>query len=58
MASLTAETSPPATLGRNTVLPWLSFSRMTAADLGAIHEYLRTVPAHPRVVNSFPNAKT
>ena len=57
MASLTAETSPPASPGRNTVMPWLAFSKMTAEDLGAIYDYLRTVPAHPRVVNSFPNAR-
>jgi mono/diheme cytochrome c family protein len=57
-ASLTAETSPAAPPGRNTVMPWLGFAHMTDDDLGAIYDYLKTVKADPSVVNSFPDAKT
>jgi hypothetical protein len=28
----------------NTIMPWLMLSRMTDEDLGAIYDYLRTVP--------------
>ena len=56
-ASLTAETAPPCPPGRNTVMPWLAFSKMTDDDLGAIYDYLKTLRPHPRVVNAFPNAK-
>ena len=57
LAAITPENAPPAAPGRNTVMPWLAFARMTPEDLGAIYDYLRTLPPHPRVVNSFPNAK-
>jgi mono/diheme cytochrome c family protein len=57
LAVLNAENSPVPLPGRNTVMPWLAFSHMTAEDLGAIYDYLKTIPANPRVVNSFPNAK-
>ncbi len=56
-ANLTAETSPVCAPGRNTVMPWLAFSKMTDDDLSAIYDYLKTVKPHPRVVNSFPDAK-
>jgi mono/diheme cytochrome c family protein len=56
-ASMTAENAPPATPGRNTVMPWLAFGKMTDDDLSAIYDYLKTVKPHPRVVNTFPNAK-
>jgi mono/diheme cytochrome c family protein len=35
---------PRAGPGRNTVMPWLAYSGMTEQDLGAIYDYLRTVP--------------
>jgi hypothetical protein len=56
-ANLTAENSPEAPPGRNTVMPWLAFSKMTDADLGAIYDYLKTVRPIDKKVNSFPNAK-
>jgi hypothetical protein len=31
--------------GPNTPMPWLTYGGMTDADLGAIYDYLRTVPA-------------
>ena len=57
-AGMTAETVPAAPKGRNTVMPWLAFSKMTDQDLGAIYDYLKTVRPNPRVVNSFPDAKS
>lgn len=30
--------------GMNTVMPWIQYSGMTKEDLGAIYDYLRTVP--------------
>jgi len=56
-AGMTAVTAPVAPPGRNTVMPWLAFSRMTNHDLGAIFDYLKTLKPNPRVVVSFPNAK-
>jgi mono/diheme cytochrome c family protein len=56
-AGITAENAPAVPPGRNTVMPWLAFSKMTDDDLGAIYDYLKTVRPNPRVVNSFPNAK-
>ncbi|MCI0574531.1 MAG: cytochrome c [Myxococcaceae bacterium] len=41
---------------KNTVMPWLSFAGMTEEDLGAIYDYLRTVPPLENVVNPFPDA--
>ena len=40
----TTETAPQATQGRNTLMPWISYSGMTDEDLGAIYDYLRSVP--------------
>lgn len=31
-------------IDRNTVMPWLSYARMTEEDLSAIYEYLQTLP--------------
>ncbi|MDQ3283511.1 MAG: cytochrome c [Acidobacteriota bacterium] len=33
----------PQTDGRNTLMPWISFSGMTDEDLGAIYDYLKTI---------------
>jgi mono/diheme cytochrome c family protein len=37
----------------NTIMPWWAFSGMTEEDLGAIYEYLRTVPAVSNKVVAF-----
>lgn len=55
-ASLTAATAPPASPGRNTIMPWIAFSGMTEEDLGAIYDYLRTVPPVDHQVMAFPDA--
>lgn len=56
-AGMTAETAPVPPPGRNTVMPWLAFARMTEEDLGAIYDYLRTVPPVENRVNAFPDAR-
>jgi hypothetical protein len=55
-ASMTALTSPICPKGRNTVMPWLAFAKMTDDDLGAIYDYLRTVRPIEHKVISFPDA--
>jgi hypothetical protein len=54
--SLTGERSPIAPKGRNTIMPWLSYSGMTKEDLGAIYDYLKTLPPIKNKVESFPDA--
>ncbi len=39
---------------RNTVMPWIDFSGITEEDLGAIYDYLRTVPPIRHKVEKFP----
>ena len=56
-AGMNASNAPPATPGRNTVMPWLAFSQMTEEDLGAIYDYLKTVPPVKKKINTFPDAK-
>ncbi|MEA2490520.1 MAG: hypothetical protein QOH21_2312 [Acidobacteriota bacterium] len=53
-ASYDPTTPPPP--GRNTIMPWTAFSAMTDEDLGAIYDYLKTVPPVENKVNSFPDA--
>jgi mono/diheme cytochrome c family protein len=38
---------------RNTVMPWISYSGMREEDLGAIYDYLRTVPPIRNSVQKF-----
>jgi mono/diheme cytochrome c family protein len=40
----------------NTVMPWLTYSRMEVDDLKAIYAYLRTVPAVSNAVVTHPDA--
>lgn len=40
--------------GYNTVMPWTMYAGMTDADLGAIYDYLRTIPAVKNGVDKFP----
>jgi len=56
-ASFDASNAPATPAGRNTVMPWLPFSKMTDEDLGAIYDYLKTVKAIENKVNTFPDAK-
>lgn len=52
-ASYTHETAPVAK-GRNTLMPWISYSGMTDEDLGAIYDYLKSLPAVENKVDPFP----
>ncbi len=54
--SLTGENAPVATPGRNTIMPWLQYAGMTPEDLGAIYDYLKTLPPIENKVNPFPDA--
>ncbi|MEO6951302.1 MAG: c-type cytochrome [Polyangia bacterium] len=50
-------TPPPAPPGRNTIMPWVNYSQMSEAELGAMYDYLRTVPpVKNKVANVFPDA--
>ncbi len=55
-ANYTVETAPQAPKGRNTLMPWISYSGMTDEDLGAIYDYLKTRPPVEHKVNPFPDA--
>lgn len=55
-ANLDAANSPACPKGRNTVMPWLAYAKMTDEDLGAIYDYLRTVKPIANKVNTFPDA--
>jgi mono/diheme cytochrome c family protein len=47
----------PVPKGRNTIMPWRAFSGMTDQDLGAIYDYLKTLPPLENQVNAFPDAR-
>ena len=55
-ANFTLENAPQAPKGRNTIMPWISFSGMTDEDLGAIYDYLKSLPPVENKVNPFPDA--
>jgi mono/diheme cytochrome c family protein len=44
-AHLNAANAPQPENGKNTLMPWLTYSGMTEEDLGAIYDYMKTVPA-------------
>ena len=45
---------PRVTPEQNTVMPWLTRAKLTEADLGAIHAFLRTLPPIARQVDKRP----
>lgn len=53
---LGGENAPLAEPGKNTLMPWAHFAGMTEGDLGAIYDYLKTVPAIAKKVEPFPDA--
>ena len=55
-AGFDATNAPAAPKGRNTLMPWLTYSGMTDADLGAIYDYLKTVKPIENEVDPFPDA--
>lgn len=54
--TMNASNAPPAPKGANTVMPWLAYAGMTEEDLGAIYDYLKTVPPVENQVMTFPDA--
>lgn len=50
------ESAPVAPPGKNTVMAWPMFSGMTREDLGAIYDYLKTLPPVKKKINKFPDA--
>jgi mono/diheme cytochrome c family protein len=55
MAQLPKDMPPPA--GANTVMPWRAYGGMSAEDLGALYDYLRTVPKVHNPVIVHPDAQ-
>lgn len=53
---MNASNAPQAEPGKNTLMPWLSYSGMSPTDLGAIYDYLKTVKPIEHQVNPFPDA--
>jgi mono/diheme cytochrome c family protein len=56
-AGMEGENAPKALPGRNTLMPWSAFAGMTDRDLGAIYDYMKTVPPIENHVDPFPDAK-
>lgn len=46
----------PPSQGQMTAMGWRSYAGMTDEDLGAIYDYLKTVPPVPGIVNPYPDA--
>jgi mono/diheme cytochrome c family protein len=55
-AGLEGDQAPKASPGHNTVMGWTAFAGMTDQDLGAIYDYLKTVPPIENHVDPFPDA--
>jgi mono/diheme cytochrome c family protein len=53
---LDGENAPVAPPGKNTVMAWPKFAGMTAEDLGAIYDYLKTVKPIQKTIVPFPDA--
>ena len=51
-----AAASAEAKDGKNTLMPWISYSGMSDEDLGAIYDYLKTVKPIENPVKTFPDA--
>jgi cytochrome c553 len=55
-ANFTVDNAPEAPKGKNTLMPWISYSGMTDEDLGAVYDYLKSLPPVEHKVNPFPDA--
>ena len=55
-AGLEGDNAPLVAKGRNSVMPWAAFAGMTDQDLGAIYDYMKTVPPIANQVDAFPDA--
>jgi mono/diheme cytochrome c family protein len=47
---------PPVAHGLNTMMPWLEYAGLTDDDLGAIYDFMKTVPPVSNQVDRFPDA--
>lgn len=56
-ASMDAMNAPVPAPGRNTIMPWLAFSKMSDEDLGALYDYFKSLKPIANNVNPFPDAK-
>ena len=54
--NLQGDAIPPAPKGRNTIMPWLVLSGMTEEDLGAVYDFLKSLPPVENRINPFPDA--
>jgi mono/diheme cytochrome c family protein len=55
-AGMDGDQSPVVPPGRNTHMAWTAYAGMTDRDLGAIYDYLKTIPPIENHVESFPDA--
>jgi hypothetical protein len=55
-AEMGGQKAPKVAPGRNTVMAWAEFAGMSDQDLGAIYDYIKTVPPIENKVDSFPDA--
>jgi mono/diheme cytochrome c family protein len=55
-AELGGANAPKVAAGNNTVMAWSEFAGMTDRDLGAIYDYLKSVPPIRNRVDPFPDA--
>ncbi len=56
LEGLDGDDAPVAPPGKNTVMAWTRYARMTRDDLGAIYDYLKTIPPIKKAIVSFPDA--
>jgi mono/diheme cytochrome c family protein len=56
-AGMDRENAPMVAPGRNTHMAWAAYAGMTDPDLGAIYDYLKTVPPVENHVDPFPDAE-
>ncbi len=52
----TADSMQAVEKNANTIMPWLAFSGMTEEDLGAIHDFLKSLPPVEKQITTFPKA--
>lgn len=55
-AGMDGDKAPTVPPGRNTHMAWTAYAGMTDRDLGAIYDYLKTIPPIENHVESFPDA--
>ena len=56
LEALTGENAPVAPPGKNTVMAWPELAGMTREDLGAIYDFLKSLPPVKKKIIAFPDA--